>query len=95
VAARAELQRLLRFSSLVARQLPLAHGSIAPLETLEMQERAAVMRGDIDRLSYQTVRTALLDQRLQEAALSQALAETHVGLQTACGDSYASARGSP
>jgi hypothetical protein len=37
------------------------------------------MRGDIDLLSYQTVRTALIDQRLQEAALSQALAEANVG----------------
>jgi cobalt-zinc-cadmium efflux system outer membrane protein len=90
IAARAELAALLRLSALVARQLPVAHDSIAPLEAVETQERSAVMRGDIDLLSYQTVRSALIDQRLQEAALSQALAEAHVGLQTSCGEAYAS-----
>jgi outer membrane protein TolC len=88
-SARAELAALMRLSAVVARQLPAAHDSIAPLEAVESQERSAVMRGDIDLLSYQTVRSALIDQRLQEATLSQALAEAHVGLQTSCGEAYA------
>ncbi len=81
----ADLVRLARLSALIRRQLPEVHASIAPLEQIESRERDAVTRGDLDRLSYQTVRTALLDQRLQEANLSQALAEAEVGLQTACG----------
>lgn len=83
--ARADLDRLSRFSALVARQLPEVHAAIAPLEKIELQERGAVVRGDVDRLSYQIVRTALLDQRLQEAALSQALAEAQIGFDTTCG----------
>ncbi len=84
---RADLDQLQRFSALVARQLPEVHAAIAPLEQIEQQERSAVVRGDVDRLSYQAVRTALLDQRLQETALSQALAESRVGFDTTCGDS--------
>jgi hypothetical protein len=44
-----------------------------------------VSRGDIARLSYQVVRSALFDQRLQAAVISQALAEARVGVETTCG----------
>jgi cobalt-zinc-cadmium efflux system outer membrane protein len=84
-AIRADLDRLARHAALVARQLARVRAAVPLLEQIEREERSAVARGDIDRLSYQTVRAALFDQRLQEAALSQALAESQVGTETACG----------
>jgi len=84
-STRGDLARLYRLSALVRRQLPLVRASIPKLEKIERKERDAVASGDIDRLSYQTVRTALFNQRQQEANLSQALAEAEVGLHTACG----------
>ncbi len=83
--ARSDLDRLLRLSAVLSRELPGIVQSIAPLEEIELKEREAVSRGDISRLWYQTVRSALFDQRLQEAALSQGLAEARIGLETACG----------
>jgi len=83
--ARADLDRLARHAALVARQLARVQAAVPPLEQIEREEQSAVARGDIDRLSYQTVRAALFDQRLQEAALSQALAESQVGIEMACG----------
>jgi len=52
---------------------------------IEQSEQTAAERGDVDWLSYQTVRIALLDQRLQAASLAQAREEALVGLDTACG----------
>ncbi len=83
--ARGDLKRLFRFSSLVRRQLPEIEQSIAPLAEIELREREAVSRGDIPRLSYQVVRSALFAQRLQAAVISQALAEAGVGVETTCG----------
>jgi cobalt-zinc-cadmium efflux system outer membrane protein len=87
VATRASLERLAQFQKLVSRQLAEVQTAIGPLEKIELDERSAVARGDLDRLSYQTVRTALFEQRLQEAALSQALAEAQIGVDTTCGPS--------
>ncbi len=84
-AVRAAWVRLLRLSALLRKQLPEVRASLGPLEKIEAAERVAVAHGDVDRLSYQTVRTALVDLRLQQANLSQALAETEVGLETTCG----------
>ncbi|MEO8214196.1 MAG: hypothetical protein ABI560_13435, partial [Myxococcales bacterium] len=84
-SARGDLDRLSRFSSLIASQLPRVHDSIAPLEEVELKEREAVARGDVSRLSYQVVRSALFDQRMQEATVTQALAEARVAVQTTCG----------
>lgn len=84
-ATRAALTRLSRLTALLRRQLPEVQAAIPPLAKIERKERTAVAQGDLDRLSYQTVRSALFDQRLQEAIVSQALAEAEVGLQTACG----------
>jgi outer membrane protein TolC len=84
-SARGEIDRLSRFILLVARQLPDVQRSIPPLAEIELRERQAVTRGDVARLSYQVVRSALFDQRLQEAVISQALAEARVGVQTTCG----------
>jgi outer membrane protein TolC len=83
--ARGDLDSIVRFASLIEHQLPDVHRSIAPLEEIEVKERVAVARGDISRLSYQTVRSALFDQRLQEAAVSQALAEARVAVEATCG----------
>ena len=85
VGARGDLERLLRFSAVLLRQLPVIQRSIPSLEEIELKERAAVGRGDVERLSYQTVRSALFDQRLQAAAVAQALAEARLGLETTCG----------
>lgn len=84
-ATRADLDRLARFSELVARQLPDVQAAVAPLAHIELEERGAAARGDIDRLSYETVRSALFEQRLLAATLSQALAEARIGFETACG----------
>jgi outer membrane protein, heavy metal efflux system len=85
IATRSSLDALARVGEVIARRLPEVTRSIAPLARIETVERAAADRGDLDRLVYQTVRTALLEQRLQEATLSQGLAETWVGISTACG----------
>jgi outer membrane protein TolC len=85
VATRASLDALARVGSVIARRLPEVTRSIAPLASIEAVEREAADRGDLDRLIYQTVRTSLLEQRLQEATLAQGLAETWVGISTACG----------
>lgn len=84
-SVRADLDQLQRYSELMAKQLPHVAEAIASLEKIEVDERQAVANGDLDRLSYQAVRSALLDQRLQYAAMSQALAESAVGVGTICG----------
>jgi len=85
VATRASLDALTRVGQVIARRLPEVTSSIAPLARIEAVERVAADRGDLDRLVYQTVRTSLVEQRLQEATLAQGLAETWVGIATACG----------
>lgn len=82
---RASVAELLRLMSVFAERLPQVRAAIEPLATIEDAERDAAERGDIDWLSYQTVRLALLDQRLQAASLAQARDEARVGLDTACG----------
>lgn len=83
-AARDEIEGTGAMITLLERQIPTVRASLAPLASIEERERVAATRGDVDRLSYQTVRSSLLDQRLQDAALSQALAEAHVALDAAC-----------
>jgi outer membrane protein TolC len=70
---------------MVSLRLPEIAASIEPLELIETDESSAAKSGDVDWLSYVTIRLALLDQRLQKAALSQLAAETRIGLETACG----------
>lgn len=84
-AIRADLDKLARYLELTRKELPRAREAITSLEKIETQERSAVASGDMDRLSYEAVRAALLEQRLKQAALSQALAESNVGLETICG----------
>ena len=84
-AARDEIEGTGAMIALLERQIPAVRASLAPLASIEEKERAAAARGDVDRLAYQTVRSSLLDQRLQDAALSQALAEAQVALDAACG----------
>lgn len=93
IAARAEIEGAEAEIAILGRQLSMVEASLAPLAALEEHERLAAARADIDRLSYQAVRSSLLDQRLQEAALSQALAEAGVGLEMACGGTPASEPG--
>jgi len=83
--ARGDLDRLLRFASLLRRQLPDVEQSVAPLAEIELREREAVVHGDIPLLSYQAVRGTLFDQRLQATVMAQALAEARIGVETTCG----------
>jgi outer membrane protein, heavy metal efflux system len=82
---RASVGELLRLLALFARRIPEVQDAIEPLADIERAERDAADRGDVDWLSYQTVRLALLDQRLQAASLAQARDEARVGLDAACG----------
>ena len=82
---RSNVDDLLRLLELFARRLPQVQAAIGPLAEIESAEERAAESGDIDWLSYQTVRIGLLDQRLEAARLAQGRAETLVGLDTACG----------
>ncbi len=82
---RSSVDNLLHLLGVLARRLPQVQAAIAPLARIESAEQSAAESGDVDWLSYQTVRIALLDQRLQAASLAQARAEAMVGLDTACG----------
>jgi outer membrane protein, heavy metal efflux system len=82
---RSSVDDLLSLLAVFARRLPQVQAAIAPLAEIESSEQTAAESGDVDWLFYQTVRIALLDQRLQAASLAQARAEALVGLDTACG----------
>jgi cobalt-zinc-cadmium efflux system outer membrane protein len=84
-AVRAAIDGLVRLLEIAARRLPEVEASIPRLAEIEAAEREAATRGDVDWLSYQTVRLALLDQRLEALSLAQAQAEARVGLDTECG----------
>ena len=85
IATRVDIDRLSRFSTLIAKQLPAVRAAIPSLEAIESKEQAAVAEGNLSQLEYQTVRAALLEQKLQEAALSQALAEARITATNSCG----------
>jgi cobalt-zinc-cadmium efflux system outer membrane protein len=85
LAVRATLHGILEMLAVIEKRLPELRDSIQPLAEIEAAEREAALRDDVDRLSYQTVRLALLDQRLLIASLSQARQEAVIGLDTACG----------
>lgn len=84
-AARADIERLVALVKLVDTRLPEVSDSIEPLTVIEKGEREAAARGDIAWLSYQSVRSALIDLKLDAAKLAQLRAETLIGLETACG----------
>ncbi len=92
---RADLARMASFSELVRRQLADATAALSPLEKLEADERRAMDRGDLNRQAYQAVRSAWFDQRLEIAALSQALVESSLAFLATCGGAAPSAGGSP
>lgn len=79
------VQTSLDLLQMLSVRLPEVSAGIAPLESLENDEASAAESGDVDWLTYVTIRLALFDQQLQEAALSQLAAETQIGLATACG----------
>ncbi len=85
VTIRNTLDETLAILRLLQRRLPEVESAVTPLAQLEQAERSAAESGDVDWLSYRTIRLALLDQRLQAAVLSQLAAETRIGLETACG----------
>ena len=85
LSVRSTLDGILDLLATTEARLPELHDSIEPLTRIEAAEREAAARGDVDLLSYQTVRLAILDQRLLVASLSQARAEAEVALDTACG----------
>jgi len=83
--ARRELAALTRALSLGRQQLDEVDRALPELAKLEASERGAANRGDVDRLSYQTVRTSLFELRLLQETLAQAQLETAIGLELACG----------
>ncbi len=84
-AVRADIRSLLANLDELAVQLQRAEAAVDRLEPVAEAERDAAVRGDVDRLSEQVVRTALSDARLELAALRQARDETLTGLETAVG----------
>lgn len=66
-------------------QVARARAAVDRLGPVAEAEREAAVRGDVDRLSEQVVRTSLSDARLELEALRQARAETLTGLETAVG----------
>jgi outer membrane protein, heavy metal efflux system len=84
-AVRADIRTLLATLDELAVQLQRAQTAVDRLEPVAKAERDAAVRGDVDRLSEQVVRTALSDARLELAALRQARDETLTGLETAVG----------
>ena len=52
---------------------------------LALAGRTWAASGDVDRLAYQVARSALLEQKLESAALGQAVAEAGVAREAACG----------
>ncbi len=82
---RAEVAALDEQVRLLAGQLTAAQGAIEPLAMLEARLRDGAAHGDVDRLAHQEARSALLEQKLESAALAQALAEADVAREAACG----------
>jgi outer membrane protein TolC len=76
----------LELLELVDRRLPEVSAGVEPLSFVESEEGRAAGEGDVDWLTYETIRLALFDQRLQQASLSQLASETRIALETACGD---------
>jgi outer membrane protein TolC len=84
-AIRAEIGEAREADRLYAAGLAETRATVAGLTRIEAAESAGVDRGDIDRLSYQAVRTSLFEARLRLATLAQARAETRVALEAASG----------
>jgi hypothetical protein len=84
-AVRSEIRTLRAALDEIDAQIGRARAAVERLEPVAVAERAAAVRGDVDRLSEQVVRTALFDARLELAALRQARDETLTGLETAVG----------
>ncbi|HKC51320.1 MAG TPA: TolC family protein, partial [Myxococcota bacterium] len=85
IEARSELDALERALEIGRRHLSEVERSLPELTRLEASERAAANRGDVDRVAYQAVRSALFELRLTQESLAQAQAETAIGLELACG----------
>lgn len=89
LSVRSSLEGVLDLLSVTEARLPELRRSIERLTRIEAAEQASAARGDIDLLSYQTVRLAIFDQRLRVASLAGARAEAQVALDTACGTGLA------
>jgi len=85
IEARSELDALERALEIGRRHLSDVERALPELTRLEASERDAANRGDVDRVAYQAVRSALFDLRLTQESLAQAQAETAIGLELACG----------
>ncbi len=82
---RGDVRELVATDRLLGGQIEEARRAAGELAPIESAERDGVLRGDVDRVSYQIVRSSLFDQRMRVAALSQARDETRAGLETAVG----------
>lgn len=82
---RSEIAAVVETDGLYATQIAQAQAAIQGLSKIEQAERAAALQGDVDRLSYQTVRGSLFEMRLRLASLAQARAEGRIALEAAVG----------
>ncbi|MBS0468981.1 MAG: TolC family protein [Proteobacteria bacterium] len=87
-AAHGDTQRLLADRELLQQQLVQVRRGATGLEQALQLAQPAFDAGNLDLLSYGSLRTALLNKRAEALALSQSVAEADVALQTlvGCGD---------
>jgi outer membrane protein TolC len=85
LGVRAEVAAALEAGRAFDAQIAQASRSLPEARALEAAERDAIKRGDVDRLTYQVVRTNLLELELGLESLSQARHEVAVALETSCG----------
>jgi len=88
-AIRSRVAELAAADRVLGRQIAAARRGVASLAAVEKAEHAGVLSGDVGRLTWQQVRSSLVDLRIKLAALIQARLETRAALATATGGSGA------
>ena len=84
-ATQSEVDAILDDRALAEHQLKAVRASAAELTRLSEHSQAAYSAGNIDMLTYATQRDALINKRIEELGLEQALVEQQVSLQTLLG----------
>jgi len=83
--ARSDISRLTTDISNINRQRAAVNEELPALRRSEDAMRIAMERGDVDSVSYEAVRAALLDKELKLLYLEQAASEQLIALQLAAG----------
>ena len=84
-ATQSEVDAILDDRALALHQLEAVRASAAELTRLSEHSQAAYSAGNIDLLTYATQRDALINKRIEQLGLEQALVEQQVSLQTLLG----------